>query len=450
MRRRTRVACLVMALSGAVGVVRPATASWCGPTKPVCFDFWKADAVFVGRVVAIEPEPPVPVTPPDERSDADRLQVVVVTSEAPKARVAIVELLEGFRGLDTLKPGAQLDIATFSSIPVGEPYMFFAVREDGQLTVRPCQRTRPIGKAGEDLAYARRLATSTETAARVFGKLEWEIQPEREEGARRPSDPLPTATVTLTGQGLEVRLTTDAEGRWETRLPPGTYQAHVELPAEYAGGGDRGEFTIDDPRACQRLDTTIDWNGRLTGRVVDAAGRPVAGVDVHCTSPEQGRPFWMPRFTRTDDEGRFQFAGLERGQQELRIGIQLMPAGAKPTNDATQLPMVRTLVFRPAQEMDLGTLALSPAVRSTTVRGTVVDTSGNPVGNAMLFMGPTAEDTGFPEARTDADGRYVFAAVPGRRYVVVLASIDADEVTTQPFIAGQVVGPPPIVAPAPR
>jgi hypothetical protein len=261
---------------------------------------------------------------------------------------------------------------------------------------------------------------------------------------------LPTATVTLIGEGLEVRLTTDTDGLWETRLPPGTYRAQVDLPAAYAGGGDRGTFTIDDPRACQRLDVTIDWNGRLRGRVVDAAGRPLAGVDVHCTSPGQGRPFWVPRFTRTDDDGRFRFAGLERGQQEVRIGIQLMAPGATSTDDVTQLPIVRPLEFAPAQEIDLGTVALSPAVRTTTVRGTVVDANGKPVPGAMLFMGATTEDAGFPDARTDAEGRYVFAAIPGRRYVVELISIDAETVTTQPFVAGEVAGPPPIVAPKPR
>jgi hypothetical protein len=449
MPRLARAACLVMALSGSVGVVRPATASWCGPTQPVCFDFWKADAVFVGRVVAIEPEPPAPVAPPGERADPDQLQVVVM-SEAPKARPAVVEVLEGFRGLGTLKPGTRVDIATFMQLPIGEPYMFFAHREGGLLTVRYCQRTRPIGRAAEDLAYARGLATSTETTARVFGTLHWQIQPERADEARHSFDPLPTATITLTGEGIQVRVTTDEEGRWETRLPPGTYQAHVELPAEYSGGGDRGEFTIADPRACQQMDATIDWNGRLTGRVVDAAGRPLAGVDVHCTSPGQGRPFWVPRFTRTDDEGRFHFRGLERGQQEVRIGIQLMAPGTGARDDVTQLPIVRTLEFKPAQEMDLGTLALSPSVRTTTVRGRVVDANGDPVRGAMLFMGATAEDAGFPEARSDADGRYVFAAILGRRYVVDLISIDADTVTTQPFVAGHVAGPPPIVAPTPR
>jgi hypothetical protein len=44
----------------------------------------------------------------------------------------------------------------------------------------------------------------------------------------------------------------------------------------------------------------------------------------------------------------------------------------------------------------------------------------------------------------------VFAAIPGRRYVVELIWIDAGAVTTQPFVAGQVAGPPPIVAPSPR
>jgi hypothetical protein len=447
---RVTALALACALGGAVGAGRATAGSWCGPTEPVCADFWAADAVFVGRVVGSPPDRRPQVVPLQEGGRPGVEQIQVTSEPFNQPRPVVVELLEGFRGLGDLRPGARIDVDAAESIRGGHTYMFFAHRRDGRLTVYGCARTRPLFEAAADLLYARGLAASTETTARVFGTLQWQIQPEPESGARRTSDPLPTATVTLTGQGVERRMTTDDEGRWETRLPPGTYRARVELPAEYTGGGDRGEFTIADPRACQRLDATIDWNGRLTGRVVDAAGRPLVGVDVHCTSPGQGRPFWVPRFTRTDDEGRFHFKGLERGQQEVRIGIQLMPPGTGAPDDATQLPIVRTLEFKPAQAMDLGTLALSPAVRTTTVRGKVVDANGHPVRDAMLFMGATVEDAGFPEARTDAEGGYVFAAIPGRRYVVGLISVDADTVRTQPFVAGRVAGPPPIVAPPAR
>ena len=65
--------------------------------------------------------------------------------------------------------------------------MFFVRRENGRFTVRDCERTRPMSQAVDDLAYARGLARATETTARVYGQLHWEMQPRREGEPRRPA-----------------------------------------------------------------------------------------------------------------------------------------------------------------------------------------------------------------------------------------------------------------------
>ena len=427
---------LACALGGAVGTGRATAGSWCGPTQPVCGDFWAADAVFVGRVVS---SPPArrPQVPPPQESGHPGVEPVQVTSEPfDPLRPVVVELLESFRGVGDARPGARIDVDAAESIRGGNTYMFFAHRRDGRLTVYGCARTRPLFEAAGDLLYARGLATSTEATARVFGAVRWESQAAA--GGRLPdAEPLPTATVTITGERIERRLTTDKDGRWETRLPPGTYRAVIQLPAANGGRSDRGEFTISDPRACRELNVEVGWSGGLTGRVTDGSGRPLAGVVVHRTSNRSMAVLFG--WVRTGDDGRFRIDDVGRGTHELRIGVELLP----PEGTIQLAPRLG-----PAEHLDLGTLRLPAGGRFTTIRGVVRDRTGAPVAGVRLQIAEVGRAPEFAPAFTDARGRYVFAAVPGRRYVVSLDSLAGEHVSDvepEPIQAGAVSGPRPIV-----
>ncbi|MEO5818859.1 MAG: carboxypeptidase-like regulatory domain-containing protein [Vicinamibacteraceae bacterium] len=362
--------------------------------------------------------------------------MVSVTSESLGDRPAVVEVSESFRGLGTLQPGALVPIRTAVwTMLGGREYIFYARRQDGVLTVRSCDRTRPIHEASEDLAYARGLATSTVETARILGELRWNAQA-LVDGRSLPPDPLPTGSVIITGGGVERRLTTDADGRFETQVPPGTYRARVDLPPNYQGGGDRGTFTIVDPRACHRLGVAVDWNGHLTGRVVDAGGEPVAGVGVHYTSDAAGRSVVMLGRVRTREDGTFQIDRLERGEHDVRIGVDLLP-----TEETIRL----TPQLGPGERIDLGTLRLPARARLATVRGVVRDRAGAPVAGARLRIQEVGKAPEFAAAWTDGGGRYVFAAVAGRRYVVALDDDNVSDAEPEPIEAGAVAGPPPIV-----
>ena len=56
--------------------------------------------------------------------------------------------------------------------------------------------------------------------------------------------------------------------------------------------------------------------GRLTGRIVDVAGKPAAGVTVECGLSLPGEKYPNTRFdlqAETDDAGRFTLAGVVPG-----------------------------------------------------------------------------------------------------------------------------------------
>jgi hypothetical protein len=139
---------------------------------------------------------------------------------------------------------------------------------------------------------------------------------------------------------------------------------------------------------------------------------------------------------RTGKDGAFQFDDLGRGTHDLVIGAEYLPP---------EETIQRPVRLGPAERLDLGTLRLPARARLTTIRGMVQNRAGAPLAGVPLKLAEVGHYPEFPFALTDAQGRYVFAGVPGRRYVVTLA--DADDVSeTQPLpiVAGAVAGPPPI------
>jgi hypothetical protein len=148
--------------------------------------------------------------------------------------------------------------------------------------------------------------------------------------------------------------------------------------------------------------------------------------------------------TRTREDGTFRIDWLARGVHDLVIGSGLLPA-----EDALR----RSPRLGPGTSVDLGTFTLPARIRVTTIRGVVLDHAGAPVTGARLQIAEVGQDPSFAAAVTDTRGRYVFAAVPGRRYVVSLDTFRADAVSDTPpetIVAGTVAGPGPIRLRTPR
>lgn len=411
---------VALSLGGAVAVGVVLRASDCRPSEPICHDFWAADAVFVARVSSLgEPPGRFRVDGPE---DLQRLRL---------------EVREVFRGDRLVRAGTTLELPTWTGLRVGETYVVYAHLWEGRLVVGACGRTALVAAASEDLAYARGLAASRPTAARVFGETAWDQLPS---GTRLPADGrLPRVTLVLRGGGVERRIESDGAGHFDGRLPPGRYAAHAEVPAPYRAEVKRATLSIPDARACERISVQVNFDGGVTGRVVDAAGQPVAGLLVHRRSPAQGRPFTDMGWTRTGEDGRFQIAGLGPGHHDLRFGEDLLPAAslvpegmARPT---VSIPIERAIRLDPGQRVDLGTLALpATAPARVTIRGRVVDAAGTPLQNVLVSLAEAGRDPGFAQVHTDRHGSYLFAAVRGRRYYLETMMVEDAHRHLEPIV----------------
>jgi hypothetical protein len=141
----------------------------CAQIQPVCEAVWRADAVFLGTVVAIEP-PSVFGIP--------------LAWPFPTERQVTFVIKEQFNGQTQKK----IEIRTATGCCAcgidfqrGRDYLVYAHRnaETRTLQTSICTRTATVDKAADDLAYLRTLTSSTPPHARVYGFIttnEWDLR----------------------------------------------------------------------------------------------------------------------------------------------------------------------------------------------------------------------------------------------------------------------------------
>jgi protocatechuate 3,4-dioxygenase beta subunit len=149
--------------------------------------------------------------------------------------------------------------------------------------------------------------------------------------------------------------------------------------------------------------------GVAVGRVVDEAGRPVAGAEVEI----EGSPFdlWTDLFpaflrdqatrrVRTGPAGRFRFRDLPEGEYELRI------------QHPSYVPLVADHPVRGGRSGDLGRFVLR---RGEALRGLATDPEGRPIAGLPLWaVTELTEEEGAPppSATTGPDGTFVIPHLP--------------------------------------
>jgi hypothetical protein len=121
-----------------------------------CTAYWKADAVFTGRVEEVARVPRITNGKPSVVGE----QVVRLSVD------------EAFRGVE----GPTVEIVSFSPcrfpFQQGQRYFVYATKrkEDGKLTEWLCGPSVPLKKAARDLAYAREMKQG-ESGSRVVGTV---------------------------------------------------------------------------------------------------------------------------------------------------------------------------------------------------------------------------------------------------------------------------------------
>lgn len=182
----------------------------------------------------------------------------------------------------------------------------------------------------------------------------------------------------------------DAEGRFHLELDAGAYLVTARMEG-YGGDGvpvSLGESNVTGVRVL------VARGVSLKGRLVDAAGRGVGGVNIRGTTMEVANRFNVGG--RTLPDGSFELSGVRTGRYALAAaagGSFAIVAGVTPGGRPT-------------------TLALSPGGR---VRVKVMRTDGAPaMGSYARPSGPAGIRVFLPGGEVDPSGMVEFAAPAGQ------------------------------------
>ncbi len=191
--------------------------------------------------------------------------------------------------------------------------------------------------------------------------------------------------------GSPLLLVTDPAGRFRAQVPPpGDYvlAVHGREVSEH-----QAPFTlhvdVDQTTDLRLGDLLLRDLVTLTGRIVDASGRPISGAAVTCTDASDAG---MPKASATTDAaGRYAFPDVAAGQHTIRArrdraaAVHCIDVAAAGTATAADLAL------RPLQ----------------TVRGGVCDDTGAPLGASLHIVDHPGFDSPVPTVvQTGRDGRY--------------------------------------------
>jgi hypothetical protein len=291
-----------------------------------------------------------------------------------------------------------------------------------------CHRTRDLESAADDLLFLRALPSAA-TRSRLSGEVF--LYPHPATNPLRPRPALRGLPVRIRGAGKTIHTVTNADGVYEVYdLPEGSYRVEPDLPPGliidfplFAGGGPMRFASPDSPialpaRGGASVSFALREGNQVSGRVVDPAGRPLAGVPI-TLEPEQGATTLSSGLeTKSREDGVFRLITVPAGAYRLvanRPGIASgrVPFGAVYLPGTTQRNHARVFRVGTRDRVENVTLRVPRLQPTITVTGRAQLADGEPAPNAALSLLSGNRQESLPE-RSDSDGRFRVRLLAGR------------------------------------
>lgn len=209
-----------------------------------------------------------------------------------------------------------------------------------------------------------------------------------------------------------------ADGTFTLSLPKGDWELRVEADDGRVSEDTKVKVEIGET---SEVEITMPPILVVRGIVVDADGRHVEGADVFVMQggfpPTPSREFWA----RSDDEGRFEVAGLPAGSVGLHVDH---PAYSKGTFEAVAAPREKAAVVR---------VVVTPGA---ILEGTVTDADGNPVVGQQVTAMPEGSYMESVATWTSADGRYRLAPLDAKRWSIGVGPLGAPSASESVNLVG--------------
>lgn len=303
------------------------------------------------------------------------------------------------------------------------------------LSTTICSRTRPLAQARDDIDLVTALVGG-KPETRIFGAVSRLVRPPGTyEYNIHYVGPMGGLTVRAAGANGVVETNTDKDGRYRfMRLAPGKYKVSVQLPEGYGplfdfvGTEAEVELTSDACGIEHDFDAQVD--GRISGRVFDADGKPVGDqVQVSVVTVESADKDFALAESRSDytKHGQYEIEGLPPGRYVLGVTIADPPEKNSPYPttyfpNGNELKQATIIDLKEGQKLTNYDLHLPPKLELVTISGVVVHVDGRPAAGADINI----YDRGDPhyslsfgiDIKTDSRGSFSIQAFKGRRYLL--------------------------------
>jgi hypothetical protein len=386
------------------------TAHACSCLRPgtPCESYGSAAAVFVGTPISVR--------------EADRSNQKDV-DWTPKAFKFSVE--QSYLGVE----GTEIEVFTGRGggdcgygFRIGERYLVYASNYQNRLTTGICSRTTPFSKATDDLAFLGTLSSAT-PGATIYGQVVRNTPP------KTNTPPInEDIVVKIEGDNVRREIHPDPHGHYRVAgLTAGKFKVALQLPETFIVSQPEREVSISD-RGCASVVYYISENGRMSGRVVDEAGQPVARILVSVVPSGSDPKAAFVTLDRTDDEGQFNFSAIPSGRYLIAVNFNRYPEPNDTTNayppafypgvvDQTAAEVISLGMGEKRTGLDIRISARRP---SSVLAGQIVWTDGSPVGTALLAMRDDSQsDSGIRHGvEVDARGKFTINGYVGQKLIL--------------------------------
>jgi len=231
------------------------------------------------------------------------------------------KLIEGFRGLPPgtktvdVEVGGRAGMCSPDLFFPGHTYLVAPSKQSGRLVDSICSPSRDVQRAADDVRIVRDY---------FAGKMPPNVHGRVELGEAKP---LGGVTVTATRGNRDYSTVTAPDGRYFLNLPgQGQYQLRANLIPYSAE-----PMSISVANACAVQDLALNVDNTISGRVLDAHGKPVKNarvglIDVDQLASARRRHVWFREAYTEQPDVSFLFKNVPLGKYLLMFN----PDGPRP------------------------------------------------------------------------------------------------------------------------